>query len=773
MKKTSIMCFLVLVVILLGGCQDDIDKHYERPTYLLGSTYEFLEKRGNFTLFLEAVDKTPFKTGLDGSGLFTVFAPADDAVKAYLSKIGKTSLLNLDPIELEVLIGYHIVEFSYKPDDFLGFTKTASSEKPEEADGYAHRFKTLAREGIRKRLVGDDNVEVFSQEKFLPVISTTLLKEKRSPDYEGDYRFFFPDVTWKGDNKQFYVAGASVLESGIPADNGYVYVVDKVLEPLPTIYDAFLDEKIVHKYSLFKELYDRFALIEYNQKITQDYGQLGDSLFLHRHYLTPKSLLPDLPDIADEWTVDPSNSDFEARMRTSFNAYIPTNDSIRAFCSRYFADSELKDPKKLPLLTLFYLLSSHVPYGQEIVLPSDIDKGIEGLFGEKWSLKKADLVDPKFCSNGVFYGIKPILKPAVFTMITEPLFKYKRFSMMASLFHKTQNLLPLVDKDRDYSLLLLSNTTAKDEYGYVLDFNGYPTDPDILGSRIKVFHDYVVETVFGDEKVSVEMTLAEQTSFVKSQIIDGFLAGSSVGRKFFATSEPLTYLYKENDDIFDEAGVRIQLVEGGRLDYKYDGGSGRGLVYEVKNKVSKNTHSIGRALAVKTGGRHQKFYQKLLERKLITIDEGTLNDDGSINPEKTIFKMDWLNGERCMVFAPSDEAFDLSRLPADTVELTNYLKYHFVSLDQNQADGYVLPGLGQEKKYETKFALSISQYALLEIKHNNTKCLNIVYGVKNVLPAPAIIYTTVPTDGDIPYFASDGIIYGIDEMISREILTIE
>ena len=246
MKKTSIMCFLVLVVILLGGCQDDIDKHYERPTYLLGSTYEFLEKRGNFTLFLEAVDKTPFKTGLDGSGLFTVFAPADDAVKAYLSKIGKTSLLNLDPIELEVLIGYHIVEFSYKPDDFLGFTKTASSEKPEEADGYAHRFKTLAREGIRKRLVGDDNVEVFSQEKFLPVISTTLLKEKRSPDYEGDYRFFFPDVTWKGDNKQFYVAGASVLESGIPADNGYVYVVDKVLEPLPTIYDAFLDEKIVH-----------------------------------------------------------------------------------------------------------------------------------------------------------------------------------------------------------------------------------------------------------------------------------------------------------------------------------------------------------------------------------------------------------------------------------------------------------------------------------------------------------------------------------------------
>ena len=749
MYKTLIMYSLILSVVLFGGCRKDIDAHYARPTYLLGSTYEFLEKRGDFTLFLDAVDRSGFKTGLNGSGLFTVFAPSDVAVKAYLAEIGKTSLTELTPEELELLVGYHIVEFSYRPEDFLGFTKTASSLEPEIADGYAHRFKTLAREEVRERknpALGN-LVDVFQQEKFLPIISTTLLKHKRSPDYEADYKFFFPDVNWKGDKDQFYVAGAAVLESGIPVDNGYVYIVDKVVAPLKTVYDAFDDKP---DYSLFRELYDRFASFEYDQEATSSYAALGDSLFVMRHYLGPAATSADLPDISDEWTVSPGQSDFEARMRRTFNSYVPNNASLEAFCNEYFADE--KDPKKIPLLPLFYLLSSHIPYGQEIIMPSDFSKGVEGLFGEKWILGQGDLFDQEFCSNGLFYGIKKVLEPAIFSMITEPLFKYERFSLLASLFHKTQNILPLVDVDRNYSLLLLSNTNLKNTYGYMLDYNGNPADLDILGSRIKVFRyaDYK-----DSDKAIVEINFPAQLNVVQSQVVDGLIEYETGERKFFATRQPFTYLYQNDGGLFYEDTARVKIVENGRFPiYEYENGTGKGLVIEVENLLERNTVNVANQLR-KT---NPKFYKELLRANLIKLEN--LDENGGIieGPDSwknTKFITDhWLNGERCMVFAPTDAAFDESVIPTDSAALHKYLKSHFISVDQNGVDQYTLPNLGPEREYDTKANITLAKFETLTLTYKDSKTLTVT-DTKAVATS---------TDGKIPFFASDGVIFGIIDM---------
>ena len=767
MNKTSTMYLLVLVVMLLGGCRGDIDKHYERPNYLLGTTYEFLEKRGDFTLFLEAVDRTGFKPGLDGSGLFTVFAPSDDAVKLYLTKINKSSFNELTLNELIVLIGYHIVEFSYKPDDFLGFTKEASSDDLEDADGYAHRFKTLSREGVFERTdpVSNTNIKVFQREKFLPIISTTLLKEKRSPDFEADYRFFFPDVTWKGDNKQFYVAGASILESGIPADNGYVYIVDKVIEPLHTVYDAFFDKDIVDKYSLFRKLYDRFAVFEFNQELTQDYAELlGDSLFLMRHYLKPTTS-PDLPDLSDEWTVDPANGDFEARMRMTFNSYIPTNDKIIEFCNAYFEDE--KDPmsKDFPMLTLFYLLSSHVPYGQEIVLPSDFDgEGIEGLFGEKWPLKRSDLADQRFCSNGLFYGINKVLEPAIFSMITEPLFKYSRFSIMATLFHKTQNLLPLVDVSKDYSIFLLTDTDLSTKYGYIVNPNGNLSDQDILGGRIVVSRFRAWDSDDENAKESVKMEPWEQTTFVKSHTINGYLDKGDNARQFFTTREPFTYIYKYGGDVYDETGEQVLFTENvPPLEYEYEGASGKGIVYEIRDKLEKRKENIGKAIRSAKNesdkSKFSKFYEKLVRANLITVKG--LNPDGSINETTSYFEMDWLNGERCMVFAPVDTAFHENYLPTDSLELDRYLKSHFISLKENQVSEYTLPQLGPQKSFNTKYSISLVKYEQLDIRYYNESQLQVRHSSNDGF--------YVYTDGDIPFFATDGLLYGITKMLSPDV----
>lgn len=82
------------------------------------------------------------------------------------------------------------------------------------------------------------NVKVYQREKYLPVISTKMFETQKCTNYEQTYKYFFPDVNWQGDNEKLYVANASIKEVGIPTDNGYIYVIDKVVTPRQTIYEA-------------------------------------------------------------------------------------------------------------------------------------------------------------------------------------------------------------------------------------------------------------------------------------------------------------------------------------------------------------------------------------------------------------------------------------------------------------------------------------------------------------------------------------------------------
>ena len=70
----------------------------------------------------------------------------------------------------------------------------------------------------------------------MPVFSHHIFASK-GIDAKKNYEFFYPNSTWTGDNG-FNVSNASVKEYQIITNNGYIYNVDRVLEPLETIYDV-------------------------------------------------------------------------------------------------------------------------------------------------------------------------------------------------------------------------------------------------------------------------------------------------------------------------------------------------------------------------------------------------------------------------------------------------------------------------------------------------------------------------------------------------------
>src|SRR5690606_24097190 len=86
MKKLLLYTVSVFMACFAACSKKELVSHYERPDWLKGNSWEVLEERGQFTLFLEAAERAGFKEVLDGKTIATVFAPSDEAFQRYLAE---------------------------------------------------------------------------------------------------------------------------------------------------------------------------------------------------------------------------------------------------------------------------------------------------------------------------------------------------------------------------------------------------------------------------------------------------------------------------------------------------------------------------------------------------------------------------------------------------------------------------------------------------------------------------------------------------------------
>ena len=82
MSKHLLNSLIVIstIMILLTGCRkEEFDAFYGRPENLGDPIYQQLQAKGNFTRFLDCIDKSGYKETLSKAGSWTVFAPTDAA----------------------------------------------------------------------------------------------------------------------------------------------------------------------------------------------------------------------------------------------------------------------------------------------------------------------------------------------------------------------------------------------------------------------------------------------------------------------------------------------------------------------------------------------------------------------------------------------------------------------------------------------------------------------------------------------------------------------
>ena len=164
----------IMLMTCLNSCKQD---HLTFNTTSDVNMYSYLQQDSRFSMFKQIVDKAGYASFLNTYGTYTLFAPDNDGVKAYLAASGKSSIDNIDASTAKDLVSISII------------TDTIGSQ-------------------------------LFSDGKL------------RTPTTSGQYLItgavHVGDVTNIVINKQ-----ANLIQGNIRVGNGIIHVIDNMLIPAP------------------------------------------------------------------------------------------------------------------------------------------------------------------------------------------------------------------------------------------------------------------------------------------------------------------------------------------------------------------------------------------------------------------------------------------------------------------------------------------------------------------------------------------------------------
>ncbi len=734
--------FLLCLFPLLFSCDDKMSDHYENPG-LKSSIWELLEERGNYSIFLSAVERSGFRPYLEGKGIATVMAPDDEAFTSYFAT-HNTSIESMPLSDLKKLVGFHLLYYSYNKSNLENFRPEGQSGGDASGNlgaGMYYKFRTRSSNSPTKASSTQGEITLYHLERFIPIFSHNFFKTKKIENAERNYKFFYPDSEWTGANG-FNVSGASVKEYELAANNGYVYTIDRVLEPMETIYDELKNNPA---YSTFLNLYDSYSYYEYDATLSADFGHTAgvDSLYLHKHNY--------IPPIALEWPV----SNFvllNTLASVSYSIFALSNDALTDFYNRYWAGRGYASIYTLDPLIRRYFLYEFL-YAGSVVFPDQITKGeVESYTGNQFNFDPYSLSYKKMCINGSLYGLDKIDVPVLFASVIGPAFREKEFACFLYTLDGSGTLTNYSNQDFKYTVLM-PNESAFNNSNYGLK---YGTTSNSL-----------VENPDSDEPLALSPT--KMANIVDSHVLNREVELKETGVQVLASNIPYNYWFVKDGKItcnryfnklltpgatFDPF-VPFRKIEGigagnwnnGRV-YAYDASiANGGQVFDTDNQLVSFESNLVYALFNVNDTRYSYYaFSQLLKKAGLLVN-------GNIPSIKG----------RYIAFIPTNEAIEKAltegRLPGakgttlsgefDQAVLKAYLSNYFI--DANSITTYPYPGSDMRSgAYETYGGNSINYI-------DNGTSLSVQLQGKSVIPVLSQYYY-------FPFAYNDGAFHFINEI---------
>jgi uncharacterized surface protein with fasciclin (FAS1) repeats len=426
----NLSCLLCLTLIIAGCRKQAFDDYYGRPETLQPPIYQVLQARGNFTTLLAVIDKSGYKETLNAAGYWTFFAPNDAAFKKYFADNSLT-LETLKPEDARKLVTYSLVFNAFQTDHLADYQSSRGwvlSSAFKRRTAYYDGFYTGAGPdgastvllSSNRNALGNGTSFLFgdNNNKYIPYFYSTFMAAKSLT--ASDYNYFFPSSTYSG----FNVANASVVTKDILAENGVIHEIDQVVAPLNNLEQQLSSNS---QYSVFKSLYDRFMVTySVNTDATGRYNTLNPTSSNKVYIKQYSNLLAFAPGNENYLKLEDNDG-----QQNGYTMFAPNNTAL----NQYLTDVILEFYQtidKLPPNVVADLINAHT--WQATVWPSKFASTTNFLGEPARFSPTADVIEKKFCSNGVFYGTNQVQKANVFSSVYARSYLDPAYSLMTRLY---------------------------------------------------------------------------------------------------------------------------------------------------------------------------------------------------------------------------------------------------------------------------------------------------------------------------------------------------
>ncbi|WP_040679929.1 fasciclin domain-containing protein [Niabella aurantiaca] len=509
-KTKSLLLFLLLPALLAVSCRKkEWDAFYGRPGTLPPPIYQQLAGKGNFNHLLALIDKSGYRETLEsGAGYWTLFAPNDAAFETYLTDNKITDIAAIDAPTARAMVQYMLVYNAFQKDRLDDYQAsenntgwTLSTAFRRRTAYYTGFYKDTSATGPVMAIATNRNntagsltgnyVSADYNNKYLTYFTEDYMS--RANLSAADYNYFYPNSQYTG----FNVAQAKVVTADIPAENGVIHEIDKVITPLQSI-DEYIRTR--PEYSSFRAMLNRLFINNtvqfiYNEEVTKRYQVLtgsGNQVYV-KVYSPLLAYAPNNENFLkigdndgqkDCWTMfAPNNAATDAYLKNTLLKYYPSLDSV-------------------PVSIIADFLNAHM--FPTAVWPSKFASTVNTFSEPARFDLHTDVIEKKILSNGIFYGTNKIEQADIFSTVYGEGYLNPRYTFMTRLFN-TSGLKFLIAKsnipvniflvpDAVFLAAGFTYNSNQSQFLYKGSTNGVPDRLDRIIRTCVFFGNYKPET---------------------------------------------------------------------------------------------------------------------------------------------------------------------------------------------------------------------------------------------------------------------------------------
>jgi uncharacterized surface protein with fasciclin (FAS1) repeats len=465
-KKQLLIPFLlgVFAVWFYTSCVDRFDEieKYQRPERLQGKLYTQISSQENMSVFSQFMVDVGYDQVVDKTGTYAAFVPSDDVMKEYLlGKYGTSDPGSIDSTVKADIVKYHILPMPWSKEQLQTLSSRGWINLTDVSNNKPTAFKrrTLLREPnktykIQRFLSGENPYDIIlpddasssttrtvytSSAKYVPLFYDGYMSAKGlSPS---DYSFYF---NRSYDYGELYYANARIIGDDIFAENGFIYTLDQVVEPLKNA-EQLLE---AGPYSKFLQLIHNNPVFQFNQQATLAQEGAGEGAEVEDLYnLSYSGAFP--MNIHDE-LVGSSTSTVE-----SHNGLLaPTDEAVDKFFNEYllaWGTNWSAIPKNIQRA----FVSAHM--ATEAVYEKDLNSGFYNDNGDIVTDDDFEIETASYGSNSTFIGLKKAIVPKYFSSVSAPLLLDPAYSFFFGSYSSVDLLSALKDPSTDFSLFITDN----------------------------------------------------------------------------------------------------------------------------------------------------------------------------------------------------------------------------------------------------------------------------------------------------------------------------